>query len=264
MLNDFHVLISSAHTLFGVLSASVICSVKVKLLVTLSYRTLGDCMGCSLPGSSVHGILQARILDWVAIPSSRGSSWPTDWTQVSCTAVRFFTIWAIRKAHHLPMSFSKIFALFILIWRSLYMWVISTHIYCVIHNKLWKILKEMGIPDHLTCLSRNLYAGQEATVRNGHGTLPGATMGDPTHDKGHAEETWQAKVDQASRDPPESARASTPKPESVCLAILCLSPTLLTLTGGYPRPSFSGKSQLRALVNGHDRSVSIQTPLMAF
>ena len=41
---------------------------------------------------------------------------------------------------------------------------------CVDHIKLWKILKEMGIPDHLTCLLRNLYAGQEATVRTGHGT----------------------------------------------------------------------------------------------
>ena len=41
---------------------------------------------------------------------------------------------------------------------------------CVDDNKLWKILKEMGIPDHLTCLLRNLYAGQEATVRTGHGT----------------------------------------------------------------------------------------------
>ena len=41
---------------------------------------------------------------------------------------------------------------------------------CVDHNKLWKILKEMGIPDHLTCLLRNMYAGQEATVRTGHGT----------------------------------------------------------------------------------------------
>ena len=41
---------------------------------------------------------------------------------------------------------------------------------CVDHNKLWKILKEMGIPNHLTCLLRNLYAGQEATVRTGHGT----------------------------------------------------------------------------------------------
>ena len=40
---------------------------------------------------------------------------------------------------------------------------------CVDHNKLWKILKEMGIPEHLTCLLRNLYAGQEATVRTGHG-----------------------------------------------------------------------------------------------
>ena len=41
---------------------------------------------------------------------------------------------------------------------------------CMDHNKLWKILKEMGISDHLTCLLRNLYAGQEATVRTGHGT----------------------------------------------------------------------------------------------
>ena len=41
---------------------------------------------------------------------------------------------------------------------------------CVDYNKLWKILKEMGIPDHLTCLLRNLYAGQEATSRTGHGT----------------------------------------------------------------------------------------------
>ena len=42
--------------------------------------------------------------------------------------------------------------------------------YCVDHNKRWKILQEMRIPDHLTCLLRNLYAGQEATVRTGHGT----------------------------------------------------------------------------------------------
>ena len=47
---------------------------------------------------------------------------------------------------------------------------ITQSIDCVDHNKLWKILKEMGIPDHLTCLLRNLCAGQEATVRTGHGT----------------------------------------------------------------------------------------------
>ena len=48
---------------------------------------------------------------------------------------------------------------------------------CVGHNKLWKILKEMGIPDHLICLLRNLYAGQEATVRTGHGTTDGFQRG---------------------------------------------------------------------------------------
>ena len=42
---------------------------------------------------------------------------------------------------------------------------------CVDHNKLWKILKGMGIPDHISCLLRNLYAGQEKTVRTGHGTI---------------------------------------------------------------------------------------------
>ena len=48
---------------------------------------------------------------------------------------------------------------------------------CEDHNKLQKILQEMGIPDHLTCLLRNLYAGQEATVRTGHGTKTGSILG---------------------------------------------------------------------------------------
>ena len=55
---------------------------------------------------------------------------------------------------------------------------------CVDHNKLWKILKEMGIPDHLTCLLRNLYAGQEATIRTGHETTDSkiTTDGDCSHE----------------------------------------------------------------------------------
>ena len=48
---------------------------------------------------------------------------------------------------------------------------------CLDHNKLWKILKDMGIPDHLTCLLRNLYAGQEARVRTGHGTTDWFQLG---------------------------------------------------------------------------------------
>ena len=52
---------------------------------------------------------------------------------------------------------------------------------CVDHNKLWKILKDMGIPDHLTCLLRNLYADQEATVRTGHGTTDCLQIGRGVH-----------------------------------------------------------------------------------
>ena len=52
---------------------------------------------------------------------------------------------------------------------------------CVDHNKLWKILQEMGIPDHLTCLLKNLYAGQEATVRTGHGTTDYYQIGKGVH-----------------------------------------------------------------------------------
>ena len=55
---------------------------------------LWDPMKLYLPGSSTHRNLQARILEWVSIPFSRGSSWPRDWTWVSCIGSRFFTIWA--------------------------------------------------------------------------------------------------------------------------------------------------------------------------
>ena len=63
-----------------------------KVVHTQSYPTLWDPVDCSLPGSSVHGILQARILEWVAIPFSRGSSLPRDRMWVFCIAGSFFTI----------------------------------------------------------------------------------------------------------------------------------------------------------------------------
>ena len=67
---------------------------KPKVKVTQLCPTLCGPMDCSLPGSSVHGILQARILEQIAIPFSRGSSWPKDQTQTG----RFFTLWATREA----------------------------------------------------------------------------------------------------------------------------------------------------------------------
>ena len=67
------------------------------VLVAQSCLTLCDPMDCSLAGSSVHGILQARILEWVVIPFSRGSSGPRDWTCISCIAGGFLTVWATRE-----------------------------------------------------------------------------------------------------------------------------------------------------------------------
>ena len=68
-------------------------------LVAQSCSTLCDPMDCSLPGSSVCGTLQSRILEWVAMPSSRGCSQPRGWTHVSRIAGGFFTIQATREAH---------------------------------------------------------------------------------------------------------------------------------------------------------------------
>ena len=89
--------------------------------VTQLCPTLWDLMDCSLPGSTVHGILQARVLEWVAISFSRRSSQPRDWTWVSCIVDivgRCFTVWATRKVS----SFMDLF-----IWNS---FLISTLAIC--------------------------------------------------------------------------------------------------------------------------------------
>ena len=84
----------------------------------------------TLPGSSVHGILQARTQEWVAIPLSRGSSWPRDWIRVSCIAGRFFTIWATREAQSTlypqanitwetdsKLSYPRLWAIWAQVWK---------------------------------------------------------------------------------------------------------------------------------------------------
>ena len=67
--------------------------------VAQSCLTLGDLMDCSLPRPSVHGIFKARVLEWVAISFSRGSSWPRDRTWVYCIVGVLFTVWATREVH---------------------------------------------------------------------------------------------------------------------------------------------------------------------
>ena len=109
ILNIYLVLISKKLIfmllIISVLFSSLIFASKVKVLVTQSCLTFCDPMDCSLPGSSIQGILQARILEWVAVPSSRGSSPPRDQTYVSYAPAltgRFFTTSATWEAQYLP------------------------------------------------------------------------------------------------------------------------------------------------------------------
>ena len=88
--SDLSFLLSFIHVLY-LYTHMCVCTKLFQSCLTLC--------DCSPPGRSVQGILQARILEWVAMPSSRGSSWPRDQTQVSCIASRFFTVWATRETH---------------------------------------------------------------------------------------------------------------------------------------------------------------------
>ena len=104
------------------------CAKSLQLCLTLC-----GLMNCSPPGSSVHGILQAGILEWVGMSSPGGSSWPRDRTWVSCIAGRFFTIWATREA---PYTY-----VYIQLYIHIHITVICiyTHTYmCVyIHIDVW-------------------------------------------------------------------------------------------------------------------------------
>ena len=101
-------------------------------------------------------ILQARLQHYVnhELPDVQAGFRKSRGTRDQITNIR----WIIKKAREFQKN---IYFCFIDYTKA---------IDCVAHNKLWKILKEKGIPDHLTCLLRNLYAGQETTVRTGHGT----------------------------------------------------------------------------------------------
>ena len=138
--------------------------------------TLCDPMGCSPPGSSVHGFLQARILEWVAIPFSRRSSQSKDWTLVFHIASRFFTIWATREALiQLRAALKKKKKVFlscsILIWSDLIwsLWIIispfshfsdSLNILCnILQGKLSfkkNVLNQLILLRHMTyCLKKD-------------------------------------------------------------------------------------------------------------
>ena len=107
-------------------------------------------------------ILQARLQQYVnhELPDVQARFRKGRGTRDQIANIR----WIIGKSKRVPEEHIRL-----LYWLHQSLWLD--------HNKLWKILKEMGIPDHLTCLLRNLYAGQEATVRTGHGTTDWCQMG---------------------------------------------------------------------------------------
>ena len=106
-INSFY--ISNAVLELCFFSVTTPCkSTLVVVLVTQLCSTLCDPMNCSLPGPSAHGTLKARMLQWVAILFTRGSFQPRGWTWVSCTAGRFFTIWATREVPILPQKINKL------------------------------------------------------------------------------------------------------------------------------------------------------------
>ena len=123
-----------------------------------SCPTLCNPIDGSPPGYPVPGILQARTLECVAISFSNAWKWKVQLKSLSRVQL-LATPWT--AAYQAPPSMG-FFQAKVLEWGAI--------AFYVDHHKLWKILKEMGIPDHLTCLLRNLYASQEATVRTGHGT----------------------------------------------------------------------------------------------
>ena len=90
--------------------------VKMSCMHAQSLQTLCAPVDCSPPGSSVHGILQTRVQEWFAISSSRGSSWPKDWTHISCSGRRVLYYWATWEADltviNIPSAFSMCLTLY--------------------------------------------------------------------------------------------------------------------------------------------------------
>ena len=170
--------------------------------VIQSCSTLCHPMDCSLPGSSVHGIFQAEYWSGLPFPSPDLPELDPDWTQVSHIVGRHFTIWVTREVlkilqarlqqymnHELPDvkdgfrkgrgTRDRIFNIHWIIekarefQKNIYFCFIDyTKAFDCVITTNWKVLQEVGLPEHLTCLLRNLYAGQEPTVRTGHEMTP--------------------------------------------------------------------------------------------
>ena len=112
--------------------------ITVILNFAQSCLTVCDPMDCSLPGFSVHGIFQERILEWVDISFSRGSSWPRDRPGVSCIAGRCFTIWATRNTPGSIINSSLIFGWNLSgFWGYIMAWLRPSSPWSAVLHALW-------------------------------------------------------------------------------------------------------------------------------
>ena len=137
--------------------------------VSHSCPILGNPKDCSLPGPSVHRILQARILEWVATPFSRGSSQPRDWTQVSYIAGRFFTVWTTREAILITITDSDSSIQIVSEFR---IWNFPVHFTkptktLIPHNTQhkFKILSTMNVEGLQTKLANHIFKNQYFTIK---------------------------------------------------------------------------------------------------
>ena len=133
--------------------------------------TLCDLMDCSLPGSSVHGIFQVRILEWVVISFSRGTSWPRDQTQVSHIVGRRFTIWATRETHIQALPGSNTFTKQALPGSNTFTnqeleWVGQSWCVCT-EGRETELLNHTHMSKSHSCVFPLMPGSQEGTTSNG-------------------------------------------------------------------------------------------------
>ena len=113
---------------------------KAKVLVTQLCLTLCDPLDYSPPGSSAHGILQASILEWVAIHFSSGSSWPRDWNQVSCIAGEFFIAWATRESPNMVTQIHMRLDIDLSVWWDTNLCIVGYKTYAHLHTDIYSWL----------------------------------------------------------------------------------------------------------------------------
>ena len=132
-----------------------VCVCMCVHLVAQSCLTLCDLMDCSLPGPSVHGISQARKLEWVSIPFSRGSSQPGILTHVSCITGGFFTIWTIREvliSYYSSLVLSRVIRLSVPWTYFISSWLKDLHTYNYLYLGCPSYRLQHGSCPHITSM----------------------------------------------------------------------------------------------------------------